>query len=131
MIGISLSLMAGFTRNDTTQIVTDSKTQLQWQDDVTVSDKTWTEAIAYCEGLTLGGYSDWRLPNLKELTSIVDDTKANPSIDTAVFANTASNYYWSSTTYANHSHYAWYVAGRQDYNSKSHDHYVRCVRAGQ
>ncbi len=33
---------------------------------------TWEEALAYCEGLTLGDHSDWRLPTIKELNSIVD-----------------------------------------------------------
>ena len=138
MIGLSVSLLADFTRNNSTQIVTDSTTTLQWQDDVTVSNKTWTEAIAYCEGLTLGTYSDWRLPNLKELTSLVDDTQTNPAIDhsATAFQHTASSHYWSSTTYANTSYYnAWIVYfnnGHQShYATKANSFYVRCVRAGQ
>jgi len=61
--GLSLGLMADanrFSRDDTTQIVTDTTTGLQWQDDANASSltKKWTEAIDYCEALTLGGHDD-------------------------------------------------------------------------
>lgn len=131
-LGLSTALFASFSKNG--NIVTDSTTGLQWQDDAISSPMAWTAAIDHCENLTLDTYSDWRLPNLKELTSIVDDTKVNPSIDTSVFQNTASHRYWSSTTYAGNSGYAWYVYfsyGYQDYGSKTYSYYVRCVRAGQ
>jgi len=134
MIGVSLSLTANFTRNDTTQVVTDSKTQLQWKDDAIGSTMTWTEAISYCESLTFATYSDWRLPNVKELTSLVDDSKTSPSIDTNVFEHTVSNLYWSSTTYTVDASSAWSVHfsyGPQYYYSKSRNHNIRCVRAGQ
>jgi len=116
-------------------IVTDSNTRLQWQDDAIGTQQiSWTAAIDYCESLNLDSQNDWRLPNLKELTSIMDDTKRNPSIDTAVFANTASNDYWSSTTLASYSYAAWHVDfyyGNQGGNDKSVSYYVRCVRDGQ
>jgi len=132
MIGLSISLLADFSRHNDTQIVTDNDTGLQWQDNKSVT-KTWQEAIDYCENLTLGSYEDWRLPNMNELTSLVDDSKFIPSIDT-VFQYTAPNHYWSSTTYADLSNLAWIVTfgyGYQSYRSKSGSYYVRCVRAGQ
>ncbi len=132
ILGLSTLIWADFTRSD--NIVADSTTGLQWQDDVISSTMIWTEAIEYCESLPLGGYSDWRLPNLNELTSIVDDSRIVPSINTAVFQNVASNYYWSSTTYAGNTSGAWYVYfnnGRQGGYYKDGSNYVRCVRAGQ
>ena len=126
--------MAGFTRDNSTQIVTDSKTELQWQDDSTPASMLWTPAIDYCEALTLGGYSDWRLPNIKELISLVDDSKISLSIDTEVFANTVSDHYWSSTTNAGYVINAWDVYfdnGFLGNDDKSVYGYVRCVRAGQ
>ena len=132
MIGLSISLFADFTRDDTTKIVTDNETGLQWQDNKTVY-KTWQSAINYCEALTLGDYDDWRLPNINELLSIVDDTKINPSMS-SVFKSFASSNYWSSTTNAYYSSNAWLVGfyyGYQDYNNKNNSIYVRCVRAGQ
>jgi len=132
MIGLSISLLADFSRHNDTQIVTDNETGLQWQDNESVR-KTWQGAIDYCENLTLGSYEDWRLPNINELTSLLDDSKYDPSIDT-VFLHTDSNYYWSSTTRANGSSHAWFVFfynGYQNHYNKVNNYYVRCVRAGQ
>ena len=132
MIGLSVSIWAGFTRDNSTSIVIDSSTTLQWQDDINVS-KTWTQAIEYCENLTLGSHIDWRLPNENELYSLSDMSKSNPAIE-SIFKNVASYFYWSSTTYAGGSGYAWYVYfdyGGQFYGIKTNSYYVRCVRAGQ
>ena len=133
---LSAWIYADFSRIN--GVVSDSKTTLQWQDDYSdnsgsIKQANWTVAIDYCEALELGGQSDWRLPNLNELTSLVDDTKYNPSISN-VFENSASNGYWSSTSYASSSDYAWIVYfyyGYQNYYRKNHGYYVRCVRAGQ
>jgi len=133
MIGLSVSLMADFTRDGTTGIVTDSVTGLQWQDDATPSMMTWQDAIDYCEALSLGGNNDWRLPNMNELTSLVDDTVYNPSISN-VFQHTVSSDYWSSTTIAGGTSYAWIVDfgdGDQNGDDKTGNNFVRCVRAGQ
>ena len=132
MIGLSSLVSADFTR-DTNAIVTDSSTSLQWQDTTVGTRVTWQDAIERCENLSLGGHEDWRLPNLNELTSLVDDLKYDAAISN-VFENIASNYYWSSTSHAYSSNYAWIVnfkSGYQFNGIKSHSRYVRCVRAGQ
>ena len=94
----------------------------------------WENALTACEGLIYAGFSDWRLPNVRELMSIVDyGVTSDPRINTAYFLNTASYYYWTSTTYALASTGGWYVyfiAGRVDYANKSNNFYVRCVRGG-
>lgn len=41
----------------------------------------WKDALAYCEELTSAGHSDWRLPNAKELQSIVDYTHMPDAIE--------------------------------------------------
>jgi len=137
LIGIVMmftALHADFNRDDATNIVTDNTTSLQWQDDAVGSTMEWQEAIDYCENtLTLGDYSDWRLPNKKELLSIVDYSKYNPSIDSQ-FQNITSSNYWSSTTHANGTGNAWVVSFYDGYTydySKDTDTYVRCVRSGQ
>ena len=72
--------------------VTDTITGLVWQRDGSdtragcITDGsnltcTWTEAKAYCASLALGGVSDWRLPGMKELLTIVDFTNTSASID--------------------------------------------------
>ena len=129
---LSTLVQADFTRDDTTKIVTDNETGLQWQDNESTT-KTWQNAINYCEDLTLGNYDDWRLPNINELTSIIDDTKISPSLS-SVFKFFASSNYWSSTTDAGYSRNAWIVyfnIGIQSYDNKSSSFFVRCVRAGQ
>ena len=133
LIAFSLS-SASLSRNG--EIVSDSSTGLQWQDDAIVASttRTWTSAIDYCENtLTLGGHNDWRLPNKKELLSIVDRSKYSPALS-GVFQNFSSHYYWSSTTDAHGTANTWIVYfhyGNSCSNLKGYDYYVRCVRGGQ
>lgn len=122
--------------------VTDNETGLMWQqvDDKTTS-RIWQHALDYCNGLTLAGYSDWRMPNVKELQSIVDYTTGNPSQNTAYFPPDTSYTrlptvdYWTSTTQAFNEGYsgALYVDfadGHFSFKLKSGYYFrVRCVRS--
>jgi len=92
-------------------MVRDNVTRLIWEnktDDDSIHDKgntyTWQDAqdvfIATLNNNNFGGYSDWRLPTVKELNSIVDSDRYNPSINTTYFLNTMSHLYRSSTTYS-------------------------------
>jgi chitodextrinase len=114
--------------------VTDNVTGLVWQQQDDDVIRIWEQAITYCEGLSLAGSTDWRLPNINELRSIVDYGTSSPAINGTYFPGTDSSYYWSSTTYANFTSSAWYVdfgGGNVDYGSKSYYPDVRCVRGGQ
>lgn len=114
------------------ETITDNGTILMWQKEDDGITRTWEPAISYCEGLTLGGNSDWRLPNIKELVSIVDETTYDPAINTTYFPNT-KNYYSSSTTFAKDTDYMWSVgffSGDVQYGGKG-GAYVRRVRGGQ
>jgi hypothetical protein len=114
--------------------VTDNRTGLMWQQGEPGYMK-WNSALSYCEGLSLGGNTDWRLPTIKELESLTDDTRYYPAIDTTFFPNAHASVYWSSTTYASNPSHAWYVDvdGFVDsYGDKKYfGMYVRCVRGGQ
>ena len=80
--------------------VTDMSTGLTWQQADDGVTRNWAESLTYCENLTLAGASDWRLPNVKELQSIVDYTRNNPALNTGVFAQTdPAGWFWSSTTH--------------------------------
>jgi len=130
MIGVSI-LNADFIKNG--DIVEDSVSKLQWQDDAVGEDINWQGAIDRCKSLSLGGYNDWRVPNINELKSIVDRSKLNPAIVDA-FEHTQSNDYWSSTTHKGYSSSAWFVYfynGDVDGYRKDGSGYVRCVRGGQ
>ena len=125
----------------------DNVTGLIWEikaDDGSIHDKdnrySWAEAqsvfIAQVSQQNFGGFSDWRLPTVKELTLLVNSgiPYPGPTIDTAWFPLTVSSYYWSSTTYAGDTLNAWHVGfnlGRVYTFSKSNSYYVRAVRAGQ
>jgi hypothetical protein len=115
--------------------VTDTSTVLMWQQQASSSTQTWEQALAYCEGLNLGGHTDWRLPTIKELRSLVDYSRYNPAINTTYFPNALSSYYWSSTTYASNAYVAWgvyFFYGDDSVSSgKPSSKYVRAVRGGQ
>ncbi len=81
-----------------------------------------------------GGYSDWRLPTLKELATLVDYSRFDPSIDYGVFPSTVSAGYWSSTTIESSTSSAWLVdfyGGNDDNDGTLSSYYVRAVRGGQ
>lgn len=118
------------------EIVTDSTTGLQWQDDTAVKDVvlSWREAIDYCEDLTLGKRSDWRLPSIKELLSIADRSRIGSALNTSVFQNYYLDWYLSSTTCDTFPFNAWYVGfstGYSNNHGKVFSYLIRCVRGGQ
>lgn len=140
MIAIALffcttPLYAGYIDNGN-GTVTDTTTGLMWQQDTPDNYMTWKNALSYCENLDLGGYTDWRLPTIKELRSIVDYSRYNPAIDTTVFKDTFASFYWSNTTHSYYTSGAWgvdfyYGYGYAATTSKYDSHYVRAVRSGQ
>ena len=130
LVGLSLSVYA-----TPTGIVTDGTMLLQWQDDYsdnsnTIKQSHWINAITYCEGLSLDG-TDWRLPNINELLSLVEDTRATPSISTA-FTMIVSARYWSSTSDVADSNRAiginFDIGDQVTIDKNDNDRYVRCVR---
>lgn len=114
--------------------VTDQMTGLMWQS-MEIRPKKWQQALAYCRQLDLGGYTDWRLPTIKELSTLVNESRINPSIDTTFFPGTRSASYWSSTTFTGHPGFAWHVRfdNGLEYNGgyKGRRYFVRAVRGGR
>lgn len=96
--------------------VTDQATGLMWQQADSGSGQTWENALDYAENATLSGFTNWRLPNAKELQGILDYTRSPGTTSSAaidpVFTCTgitneagAADYpfYWTGTTHANWS----------------------------
>lgn len=112
--------------------VVDRGTGLEWQKSDDATPRNWQNALAYCENLSLDSKTDWRLPNIRELKSIVDIRRFYPAVDPAFTSQMA--YYWSATTVTNHpTTSAWTVSfanGDDNWYVKSKSYYVRCVRAG-
>jgi hypothetical protein len=99
--------------NNEDATITDLATGLMWQKSDDGIARDWEEALAHAESLELGGYTGWRLPNAKELQSIVDysrspQTTSSPAID-PIFECTEINdpdgnsgqypFFWTSTTH--------------------------------
>jgi len=93
--------------------ISDTATGLMWQKSDNGIGMDWKTSLSYSENLELANYSDWRLPNAKELQSIVDysrspQTTNSPAID-PIFETTAINdpnnnsgqypYFWTGTTH--------------------------------
>ncbi len=118
--------------------VTDNATALTWVKDGAGpgcnngNTLTWKEAIDFAENLDFAGYSDWRLPNVKELQSIVDYGSSAPAIS-PLFSGTRS-YYWTSTTFLPVPDFAFFVefkTGGVYREAKSSTAYLRPVRGGR
>jgi hypothetical protein len=123
--------------------VHDNTTGLIWQKAGTTVTHAWAAALSYCADTTTGGQTDWRLPNIKELASLIDFSQPN-LIDTNNFPDALSYFdYLSSTTDVFHLYDSWGVYFVNDgafygnggvslgYEKVSSLRYVRCVRGGQ
>jgi hypothetical protein len=88
--------------------VTDNVTSLMWQQ-TDGGEMTFENASAYCAGLRLGGYNDWRLPVCIELFGINNYNKLNPALNTTYFIKTPAEYWWTSITRADDASAVWVV----------------------
>ena len=124
--------------------VTDTRTGLKWKQCAeglsgatcqtgTALSFTWANALAHAEASTFASDTDWRLPNVKELSSLVEDCRAVPAINTNRFPNTPSSSFWSGSPDAYVSSYAWGVyfdVGYAYSGNRSNFVRVRLVRGG-
>jgi len=98
----------GNTPNDTDNgdgTITDNVTGLIWTQELSRSSMSWDDAVKYCDTLTTSGYTDWRLPTVKELWSIRDFSMGWPWVNTDYFhlvgdgSQMAQHHSWTSTAY--------------------------------
>jgi hypothetical protein len=116
-LGVSAS--PRFTSNSD-GTVTDNLTRLTWlKDSDCFGAQTWTAALTASNALASGscGLTDgstagsWRLPNVKELQSLIDFSQFDPALPAGYpFLGAPSDNYWSSTSHAMAPGFAWYVS---------------------
>jgi hypothetical protein len=84
----------------------------------------WTSAQSLCTASRVGGYSDWRLPTIGELSVLYTNRTTIGG-----FSTTSGSNYWSSTVYSTSYHYYYsFSYGEQSYNGTSYSYRVRAVR---
>ncbi len=99
----------------------------------------WQQALQDAKNLDQGagyaGATDWRVPNAKELRSIVEEACEGPAIDLAVFPGTPSAMFWSASPYSGNALFSWHVSfiyGEVDWSASVFSAMnVRLVRGGQ
>ena len=100
-------------------------------DFASVDDLIW-DFLDQANTNSLGGYTDWRIPNYHELPSIVDLGAFNPCIDTTTFPSTPSSYHWTASTRPDNTATAFYVhfgyGGVTSHSKVTYKYYVRLVR---
>ncbi len=127
--------------------ITDNLTALMWVKDAstplvgtcTGGIKAWQEALDYVRCLNAGnylGYNNWRLPNSRELVSLIDRSMAWPLAlpQGHPFTSVQSQYYWTADTYSIYNPYACVVllaSGAVDYTNKTYQYFVWPVRTEQ
>jgi hypothetical protein len=117
------------------QTVKDTVTGLTWQRNAPTTTYNWGAADSYCATNTFpAGTTGWRLPSVKELTSIVDFSANNPSIDSTAFPGTQASDYWTKEfSHIPTDSDSWWVVsfgyGTASTQPTATPLYVRCVTA--
>ena len=125
--------------------VTHSLTGLMWKQCVegtsgaacatgSAASYSWSQALLQAKNSSYAAHTDWRLPNNKELQSIVETCGSSPAINQLIFPATPASYFWSGSSYVAGPTYAWgvyFYDGDSYANLKTSYYYVRLVRGGQ
>ena len=124
--------------SDNTTVV-DSITGLMWQRCVlgrsgadcslgTSNDSNWSTAVAAAQASTVGGFTDWRLPNIQEYRSLNALDRRSPAINTTIFPNTPNSESWTSTPNIGTSNSSQYVGESNSSTSTGSRNSSRIVR---
>ena len=111
--------------------VYDKLWDLCWEKDGS-SYYNWNSAVSHCDSLTLGGSSDWRLPTVKELMTLLYHNGYGTTysrLNSIGFQNIKNSYYWSSELYSSSSAYlVLFNYGHSSHTGLSFSRYVLCIR---
>lgn len=98
------------------------------------SQITWQEALLLAEQSTLASYDDWRLPNVKELATLVERSCVDPAMNISLFPSALAENYWTATSQNVQTDYAWsyaFYSGKNNLKQKHADLFARIVRFAQ
>lgn len=104
-------------------VVQDTTFKLEWQQMTAVGDYTASDAVSYCQALALQG-SGWRVPDIRELFSLVDVHESSPSIDKSFFPDTTPDTYLSATA----GFFVYFKTGQAYKATAGGGSKLRCVR---
>ena len=114
--------------------VCDNNTGLYWVEMPDTTRRNQTNAVTYCSTLSLGNGQTYRLPEVKELISLIDYSQSNPALPLGhLFSNVQSDFYWSVSSVANNAGVGWVVAFSNGLVSAASDtasSFVWCARSG-
>lgn len=126
----------------------DTELDITWLRDANVNGAmNWWNAVAWADGYSFGGYSDWRLPSSDTCSGYncagsemghlwyveLGNPAGGPMTNTGRFVNLLSSDYWSGTEYAPDTYHAWEFRtnfGHQGWYGKPNAHYAMAVRGG-
>jgi hypothetical protein len=111
--------------------VFDDMTGLRWERSPTFPASSFGDAKTYCSALDIDGDRSFRVPSVKELQTLVDETTRGVAIDPVAFPGSRGDGYWSSTLLATDPESAWLVRfsdGHSLYDVLDIPNLVRCVR---
>jgi len=129
--------------------VTDTSTALMWKqcleglsgiacDTGIVEKHNWSGALQIANNTNTSGgyagYADWRLPNVAELVSLVEEQCTSPSINDSIFPNTDYFFIWTASPDYNNDHGSWSVdfnVGTTATLNRDFEYHVRLVRSVQ
>lgn len=113
------------------EVVTDERTHLHWQRSVAPDEHTFADAKVYCAALDVAG-GGWRAPAYKELLTLVDPRRRDPTIDVDAFPDTPQSVFWTASPYLDENVAAYQVDFRDGQSTRDGSvndlHHVRCVR---
>ncbi len=92
---------------------------------------TWQQALLAAKSATDGSFSDWHLPNIKEMATLVERQCVDPAINPTLFPQALSENYWTNTSDENQPEHAWafaFYSGKNNLKNKQADVFVRFVR---
>lgn len=119
------------------EAVLDKETGLVWEQSPDTTPGDWFMAQSRCNNRNVGNRKGWRLATIQELASLIDPSVGPPGPtlpDGHPFSNVQAGDYWSATTFASDTSFAWNVdlgEASLESNTKSSNRRVWCVRGGQ